>query len=470
MTALDRSDVLAACAAIDRHLDLRRRLLRVPGIQAAVALDGEVVWETAHGYADEPAGIELTPQHVFRIASHSKMFTATLALQQVEAGRLRLDDRLGDSLPGLPAGIAAVTVREALAHGGGVTRDGHDADHWILDRSFPDAATLLGGLDDASAVRPPNERFKYSNIAYSLVGLVIEAVTGTSYAEAADEGVLRRLGLTDTTPDLDPQRVEGYAAGHTALIHADARRTIEQIGTGAMAAATGFASTAADTARFLGALRPGDDRLLTDASKRRAHRVEWQVEGTDRKYGLGFEVIDIAGRRIVGHSGGFPGFITRSCLDPDTGLSLSVLTNCIDGPATELLTASYKLLALATGLHRGDPGHEGHEGQVDLTRFEGGFADVWGRIDVLRFGDRLWLADLAEPDPADNPAELRAESDDRLRVVGGTGFGSYGEAMRYEYDDSGRVRAVRGPGGITRRPSAAFDAWFAEQDRITLAR
>jgi CubicO group peptidase (beta-lactamase class C family) len=470
MTRLDTDLVLAACHAADSHLAARQRILRIPGVQAAVAVDGEVVWETAHGLADIERGVSLQPRHVFRIASHSKTFTAIVILQLVDAGKLRLDDRLGAHVAGLPESVAAVTLREALGHGGGITRDGTDADHWLLARPFPDAGTLVAALSDDSAVRPRNERFKYSNIAYSLLGLVIEAVTGASYSQAVSEGVIDRIGLQCTTPDLDVERVADYATGYTAIGYADQRLPIEHIATGAMAAATGFASTAADTARYLGALRPGDGRLLNESGKRLAHRVEWQVDGAEhRSYGLGFEIIDLVGRQLVGHSGGFPGFITRSALDPETGLSLSVLTNSIDGPATELATAVYKLIALAGGLHRKEPPHAEHGFREDLPRFAGSFANIFDRADVLVFGDRVWLTSLAQPDPAENPIELCAESPTRLRVCGGgTGFGSYGEPMDYEFADDGSARAVRGPGGISTRPLSDFTSWLADQDRVTL--
>jgi CubicO group peptidase (beta-lactamase class C family) len=471
VTPLDPDLVAAACEVADRHLALRRRILRLPGVQAAVALGENLVWETAHGYADLEHHVELTARHVFRIASHSKTFTATVVLQLVEAGRLRLDDRIGDHLGELPQPVGAVTIRELLGHGSGITRDGADADHWVLVRPFPQAAALLASLGPGSAVRPAGERFKYSNIGYSLLGLVIEAVTGSSYADAVTAGVIDRLGLGETTPDLDERRVADYAVGHTAIAYDDRRKPIDHIATGAMAAATGFASTAADLARFFAAHRPGDERLLSDASKRLAQRDEWVVERADEHYGLGFDALCVAGRRVVGHSGGFPGQITRTLLDPDTGLAVAVLTNAIDGQATELARAVFTLVALAAGLHREQRPDDRHADGVDLSRFPGSYADIWHLSDVVRFGDRLWLTGLAEPDPGDNPVELVAESRTRARVVGGgTGYGSFGEPLDLELAEDGSVTGVRLPGGISALPMAAFSERMAAIDRVELGR
>ena len=97
--ALQRSAVLDACAYFDTWLAYRRRLDRLPGIQAAVLHEGDVVLETAHGLADAGAGTALTTDHRFRIASHSKTFTATAVVRLADRGVLRLDDTLGQWVP-----------------------------------------------------------------------------------------------------------------------------------------------------------------------------------------------------------------------------------------------------------------------------------------------------------------------------------------------------------------------------------
>src|SRR4051794_31463281 len=129
--------------------------------------------------ADAAAGVALTTSHRFRIASHSKTFTATAIVRLAERGILRLDDRLDRWLPELAAAdIAGVTLRELLAHGGGLVRDGWDGDHWQLARPFPDAAELRRIASDDAQVLVRNERFKYSNVGFSLLGAVIEAASG----------------------------------------------------------------------------------------------------------------------------------------------------------------------------------------------------------------------------------------------------------------------------------------------------
>ena len=189
-----RTAEVAAAAApyLESWLEHQRRRLRVPGVQAAVRVGGRLVLDTALGVADLGTGAPLTPGHLFRIASHSKTFTATAVLQLVEAGRLRLDDPIAAHVPALAGtGLAEVTVRELLGHQGGVVRDGRDNDHWQLLQPFPDVDRLTGIAVDEGTVLGRNEHFKYSNIGYSLLGLAVEEVTGTTYGEHVTSSTAR---------------------------------------------------------------------------------------------------------------------------------------------------------------------------------------------------------------------------------------------------------------------------------------
>ena len=172
-----------ALAYYDSWLAFNQRYQRVPGLQVAVYAEDAIAFSAAYGLADVENDVPLTEQHLFRIASHSKTFTATAVLQLVEQGRLRLDDKAEQhvtEIVGTPLGQR--TVRELLAHAGGVTRDGLDADWWQLFTSFPDRDELLEVMrHESSAVIPENDRFKYSNIGYGLLGLIIEAAFGMPY-------------------------------------------------------------------------------------------------------------------------------------------------------------------------------------------------------------------------------------------------------------------------------------------------
>jgi D-alanyl-D-alanine carboxypeptidase len=465
-TSTDRTAEVAEAAApaLESWLDHQRRRARVPGVQAAVRVGGRLVLDTALGVADLDTGEPLTAGHLFRIASHSKTFTATAVLQLVEAGRLRLDDPVASWVPPLAGTpLAAVTVRELLGHQGGVVRDGADNDFWQLLQPFPDEAGLLGiATAGDAATFDRNEHFKYSNVGYSLLGLVIEAVTGTPYGAHVRAAVLERLGLADTGPEWDPGRAGEYAAGHTGLLDGeDTRLTIPHVDTAAMAAATGFYATARDLTRYGVAHTTGDESLLSEASKRLMRRPESEIRAhgaEPRYYGLGLDLRTVGERRLIGHSGGYPGHITRTWLDPEAQVVVSVLTNAIDGPADVLARGLFALLDLALAA----PEDDGRPPAEELQRYTGRFANLWGVTDVVLLGGRLVLLHPSAPEPAEEYSELTVTGPDTLRLERVPGFGSAGETVRYERDVDGTVRSVRA-GGITSWPLADFRARRAAQ-------
>jgi CubicO group peptidase (beta-lactamase class C family) len=427
-------------------LDYRRWYLRVPGVQACVLQDGTQRLSVAFGVADQQAGTPLTDRHLFRIASHSKTFTAVTLLRLVEQGRLRLDDPVAGQLTELAgSALARVTVRELLGHGGGVIRDSEDGDFWQLFREYPDRDELIRiATEPSAAVLPRNDRFKYSNIAYGLLGLVIERVTGVDFAEAVHAEILDPLGLTDTGPELFTERADDFAAGHTALSYAAERSVIPHVDTQALAAATGFYATAADLASFYAALLPGEHTLLDEDAQRQLRHREWEVKNGESWYGLGVFLNKIGEHELFGHSGGYPGHITRTFACPKRRTVASVLTNAIDGPAEPLAAALFRLLDLAAAAtHRPAP---------DGERFTGRFSFLWGVQDVALLDGRLFLLNPTLVNPADDPVALEVLDPNTLKMVSGPGGGSIGEPMRYEFSAGGDIRSVRGGSGMTMRP------------------
>jgi len=462
MPSTAAATVAAVLPYIDSWLEYRAWKLRVPGVQAAIYFDGETRFSKAYGFADVEAKVPLTTDHLFRIASHSKTFTATAVLQLVEAGQLRLDDTAGDFVPELveaQSPVALVTVRDLLEHSAGVIRDGLDGDYWQHTRPFPDEAELVAMIVDGGDKFLPGESFNYTNIGYSLLGLIVAAASGVSYNEYVAAEIVDRLGLKNTGPELDDARSGDYASGYTGFHTSLVRRKVDHVDTRAMAAATGFYGTADDLVLYFAAHLPGDTRLLSDASKRLQQREHWQSDAAQpgsAHYGLGMIIEKIDGHRVVGHSGGYPGHITRSFFDPAAGLAVSVMTNAVDGPAGELSTGILRLidaaLVQAPALTLTLSGAAGDAVDIDSARFTGRFANLWGVLDVVQLGERLVSISPGSPNPLDGLDELEIVDENTLRIRKGSGFGSVGELMHYEFDADGAVTLLRGSGGMSMWP------------------
>ncbi|HTW06379.1 MAG TPA: serine hydrolase domain-containing protein, partial [Acidimicrobiales bacterium] len=383
--ATDRGSLDRAADYLRSWLAYRYPYSNLTGYTVAISWRGEVVLNEAYGEADVGEGTALTPGHVFRVASHSKTFTATALMQLAEKERLRLDDRVVSFLPWLSAHsdrrFRQVSLHQLLSHGGGVIRDGRDCDFWQLERPFPDAGQLREEVLGSHLVTEPNVALKYSNIGYSLLGMVVEEASGQTYSDYVIDHIVKPLGLTSTGPEWQGRRSEAVT-GHTRRDAKGERRAVPQLSTRAMAAATGFYSTAEELCRYFTAHMCGSRQLLSDASKREMQRVQWHVHkpGSDlhEDYGLGLHLEEVGGRATFGHGGGFPGQITRSMAEAASGLAVVVLTNCADGPASEMARGIFGVLDFFER-HR-EPARARWKG------LEGRYANLWAVRDLVGAG------------------------------------------------------------------------------------
>ena len=426
-------------AALDRIPDYIAHQMRIseqPGCAIAIAHHGKVVLEQAFGYADLDAGVPLTSKHRFRVASHSKSFTTAGVLKLREQGRLTLDDRVGRYVPDLHPKIAAITLCQLLAHGGGVVRDGADAGQWSNRRPFLNEAELRADVAGGTTI-PANTRFKYSNHGYGLAGLAIAAITGEPYNDWIAREIVAASGLHETTPDGPIDADVKFAQGHSAK-HPLGRRVVipSAYSTNALAAATGFVSTAGDLARFFASLQPGAKKsVLSVESRREMNRRQWKEEHSvlQRWYGLGTICGTLADWDWCGHSGGFPGTITRTLNVPSQGLTVSVLTNAADGLSHGWLEGALHILR-AHAL-RGAPSRK-------EAAWTGRWWSLWGAMDLMPVDGRVLVANPALVNPMQDASEIVVDGKrggaSHGRIVLAGGYMSHGEPAKLVFDARGK--------------------------------
>lgn len=410
-----------------------------PGCIIAVAHRGKIVSEHAFGHADLETGEELTPRHRFRVASHSKSFTAAGIMKLREQRKLRLDDPVGQYVKGLHPQVAQTTIAQVLSHSAGLTRDGADSGQFIDSRPYLNEKELLAELRLPTAIEP-NTRFKYSNHGFGLLGLLIEAVTGEPYFVWIEREIVDAVGLRETVPNVPIAKDAPFARGHSRRLPANRRLVIPGDNpTNAITPAAGFVSTAADTARFFAQLAPNAKRsVLSAASRREMTRKQWRIphSSLEAHYGLGIMSGNTAGWDWFGHGGGFQGYISRTCVIPACDVTITVLTNCIDGWAPFWIDGAMHILrAFQT---RGAPKRR-------LRDWTGRWWTVWGAIDLVPMGNVVVATNPHLANPFMDATEIEVTGRDTGRVALATGYASHGEP----------VRRTRGKAGVV------TDVWLA---------
>jgi CubicO group peptidase (beta-lactamase class C family) len=418
---------------IPRWLEFQMQSSQQPGCLLAIAYRGNIVLERAFGHANLATGEELTPRHRFRVASHSKSFTAAGVMRLREQGKLKLDDTAGQFVKGLHPTVASATIGQLLSHTAGLIRDGDDSGQFVDRRPYHSAEELREDFKKPPAIEP-NSRFKYSNHGYGLLGMIIEEITGERYRDWIVRTVVEPAGLKETAPDVPVRRGTPFARGHSGRMLLGRRVIIPGDNpTNGLMAAAGFVSTAPDIARYFAQLSPkARTSFLSAASRREMSRRHWRNLHTtpEMHYGLGTISGTLNGWDWFGHSGGFQGYISRTCVYPAQELTVSVLTNAIDGWAHPWVDGiAYILQAFE---RNGAPARK-------VKDWNGRFWSLWGAIDLVPMGNKVVTALPGFINPMMDAGELEITGRNAGRIALAGGFASHGEKVACVRAKSGRI-------------------------------
>ncbi|WP_245899348.1 serine hydrolase domain-containing protein [Nonomuraea indica] len=330
--------VAAAVAAGSQGAGVRPELEKIvegKGATAALARvsDGDRTWSGAVGVRDIRTGGRPSPAGYFRIGSVTKTFVATVVLQLVDEGKVRLDDPIDRHLPDLVPDGERITVRDLLDHTSHLydymSEPGYSTNRWRGEARFR-SYQPRELLDVAFAKKLPDDgRWHYSNTNYVVLGLLVEKLTGRAYGEEVKRRVLRPLGLRHTVVPGDRAGLPTpHAKGYEPMPElVDATRMNPSLDW----AAGEMISTTADLERFLSALLGG---RLTSAASLRAMRTTVET-GAGFGYGLGLQSYTLPCGKVWGHSGELIGYLTFA-FRSDSGKSLVMSINpSTRNPSTE---------------------------------------------------------------------------------------------------------------------------------------
>ena len=231
--------------AMDQFLETKVKANRIPGLAVAIVQGDQIIF--SKGYGKAAPGKLVTPQTQFYLGSVAKSFTALAAMQLVEQGKLELDAPVQRYLPWFqvadPDVSTQITVRHLLNHTSGLSESG-DPNATAYTSSLDEQVRMLKDVRPNAAV---GTRFQYYNQNYRILGLLIETVSGQSYADYLHANIFVPLGMTNTTAH--PVEARELAQGYSRAFGFPLPR---QQGFVPGAVPSGYLiSTAGDMARFL---------------------------------------------------------------------------------------------------------------------------------------------------------------------------------------------------------------------------
>jgi CubicO group peptidase (beta-lactamase class C family) len=323
------------------------RTFAVPGVAVTIVKDGRVVVAKGFGVKELGKSAPVDERTLFGIASNTKAFTGTALGMLVEEGKVEWDKPVIDYLPWFrmsdPYVTSQLTVRDLLVHRSGLGLGAGDLLWWPPSTySRDEIARRLKDIPLATSFR---SAYAYDNVLYLIAGQVIEAASGMTWEDFIEKRILDRLGMQNAEPGYNAE----VASGNVSSTHArvdGAVRVIKPFASDNTNPAGGIMAGAEDMAKWMivqldsGRIAASNnERLFSARTARQLWALVTPIPFGDPNpllapqkknfngYGLGFFVTDYRGKRMLIHSGGLPGFISRVAMIPDLKIGVSILTN-----------------------------------------------------------------------------------------------------------------------------------------------
>ncbi|RUL66662.1 serine hydrolase [Dyella dinghuensis] len=352
----------------DSYVDSARSTFNVPGIAVAIVKDGKVVFEQGYGLREVGKPEKVDARTLFAIASNTKAFTAAALQMLAEQGKVDMDARVTDYLPWFQMSDPYVThemrVRDLLAHRSGLSLGAGDLLYWPpTSYTTKDVVERLAKVPLTNGFR---SHYAYDNILFAVATLIIEKQSGQSYADYIRDHIFKPVGMDESLVDMTYLKPGmDYATGHALFDFKDLKPVppmawLNDPGAG------GIYASVHDLAKWMNVQLAGGELpgMGSDGKARHLFSQDSQNQMWSMLtpipvnkppipeleplmpifsgYGEGWFLSDYHGQKLVWHTGGWPGMVSRVTLVPGLKLGVVVLTNQESGAAFNAMT--YRVL------------------------------------------------------------------------------------------------------------------------------
>lgn len=425
---------------IDQYVLRVMKEFDVPGISLAIVKDGKVLLAKGYGVRKKDAAPLVDDNTLFGIASNTKAFTATALALLVEEGKIKWDDPVINHLPWFRLSDPFVTrelaIRDLLVHSSGLGLGAGDLLWW--PPSTYDRKEIVRRLRNLPLVKSFRSTYAYDNVLYTVAGEVIEAVSGMSWEDFVTQRILLPAGMTGsvmrTSGPIDKENVAITHAKIDGIV-----RPVKPFTSPNTNPAGGINSNAVDMAKWMivqldSGRISGSKQLFSPRTTADLWRIvtPMPIRTTPKEltplnpnfygYALGFVVNDYRGLKIVSHTGGLPGYLSRLTLLPEKKLGITVLTNQESGGAFNAITYFILDRFLDAPKHDWISGFKKVELRADslstafersaiakrdttsrpsllLEKYAGTYRDAWyGDITITKENDNLTIRFTKTPD------------------------------------------------------------------------
>lgn len=459
-----QKDYSEAIQFIEVWLDAQKDYEKLPAIIASATDDQDKIWSGAFGYSNPDNNTQADVSTLCSICSISKLFTSVAVMKLYDEGKLRLDDKIEDLLPWYDLkqqfeDTAPITVRSLLTHSSGLPRESNFS-YWTgPDFAFPKSKEIREQLSEQETLYPSSTYFQYSNLGLTLLGEVVEEISGIPYEEYVLQNILNPLGLDKTSTNLPKDKYgEELAVGYGPLSRDGTREKLKLFDASGVQAAAGFSSNVEDLAKF-GAwqLRLRDtstNEILKPSTLKLMQRVHWIDPDWETTWGLGFAVSKGAdGTTWVSHGGSCPGYRSVIMVNPESKRTYAVLINANGtnpGKYARGIHAILKKIKTKTGGDK-DESNKGKNEKAKLQEYKGYYdRSPWlNEVYIGTWGEKLVVLALPTSSPTKAMSFYKHIKGDTFRRI--RDDDELGETLEFERGNKGEITRYKSHGNYSKK-------------------
>jgi CubicO group peptidase (beta-lactamase class C family) len=452
----DKKNYSEAFKLIEVWLDAQKDFEKLPGISAAIVKDQEILWSCAFGLANVEKNVKMEAPTLCSICSISKLFTSVAIMKLYDEGKLRLDDRIEDLLPWYDLeqkfpDSGPVTIRSLLTHSSGLPREANFP-YWTgPDFPFPTSDQVKDELSEQETLYPASTWFQYSNLGMTLLGQVIEEVSGISYDEYIRQNILIPLGLQNTRTEL-PENLYGnqLATGYSALKRNGEREKVNFFQAKGIKPAAGLSSNVLDLAKFASwQFRLIDTtiaEILKPSTLKYMYNVHWKEPDVHWGepywkiyWGLGFIVFEGQDKsKLVGHGGDCPGYRSFLILNPESKIAVASMVNA-NGTSPEKYVGGIIEILNKSGADKKEMTSWDEKNIKDFSEYSGYYSNMpWeSELFISEWNGKLVSLSLPSDSPVKSMTFFRHIENDTFRRI--RDDGELSETLVFERNAKGEI-------------------------------
>lgn len=454
----NKKDYTEAFKLVEVWLEAQKDFDKLPGLTAIVIEDQEVLWSGAVGLANVEKNIKAEASTLCSICSISKLFTSVAIMKLYDEGKLRLDDQVSDLLPAYKleqkyAESGPITIRTLLTHSSGLPREAAYP-YWTgPDFPFPSKEQIDSKLSEQETLYPASTYFQYSNLGLTLLGEIVEEISGVTFDEYVQQNILKPLDLSDTRTEL-PEQLYGnkLAIGYSPIARTGNREKVKLFQANGITPAAGFSSNVQDLGKFASWQFRLRDSTITEILKpstiKYMQNVHWTNPDWKTTWGLGFVVYKGSnGNTWVGHGGNCPGYRSTLQMDLKNKRAFSVMINANGTNPGKYVNGIKGIINKVKSSKKENSSEE----RKDLNAFVGYYSPMpwWSEEYISTWDGKLVSLGLPSEKPGESMTFYKHIEGDTFRRIRDND--ELGETLVFERDKNGKIIHYKQHGNYSKK-------------------